>query len=152
MILDGISAIAVIIILSFGIDRIVTGMLFLLSFVRAWEARFPAPSSDAPARGAKRYKLVYFTLAGVLAIVVLAMFGHVRIFEALGFAHMPEYLDIVMTGLILIGGADRMVATINFAGGLGGGAQSGPVEVTGKLVLEGDPRHGDGIPISSPSR
>lgn len=41
--IDGISAIAVILIASFAIDRIVTGFLFVLSFWPRWAAFAPEP-------------------------------------------------------------------------------------------------------------
>lgn len=156
--LDGVTAIALVVIASFAIDRIVSGSLFLLSYSKAWSRRFPEPSSvedeATRVRVEKTQKLVYFALAGFLGMVVLAGAGNVRILSALvvqpaqsesaiqssqpktstqpaqaGSSNQgdaptkPEaktgslesksgltlfsILDIVFTGLLLMGGADR---------------------------------------------
>ena len=141
--LDGVSALALILIASFGIDRIVTGFLFLLSFVKPWTRLFPDPAllDEGPEHVAavKKQKLLYFTLAGVLGGVVLAYFGEVRIFRALGFTETNTLLDAVMTGLIMMAGADRVAQFLRMGGVSGGGvAESRPVEITGRLILEGE--------------
>lgn len=136
--IDGISAIAVILIASFAIDRIVTGLLFLLSFFRPWAQRFPEPATrDGEERfGAERkHKLAYFVFAGALALF-LCLYGNLRIFHASGF-QVPEWLDAIVTGLLLMGGADRMAALLNLGGG-GGESKSSqqPIQITGKITLE----------------
>ena len=51
--IDGVSAIAVILIASFAVDRIVKGVTFGLSFVRPWVRWFPDPNAvDEPAERA----------------------------------------------------------------------------------------------------
>lgn len=153
--IDGISAIAVILIASFAIDRIVTGFLFLLSFNKRWARVISEPvratkkdeaDSDAGETAAsrtlaeKRYKLVYYTLAFILGGVVLAVFGKVTIFRAIGFKEAPFLLDCVMTGLILVAGADRVAALLKSVGGASDLDRAGPqpIEITGKLTLEGE--------------
>ncbi len=140
--IDGISAIAVILIASFAIDRIVAGVLFLLSFVKGWRRIFPDPAlledAVARARAEKKRKLVYSGLAGVLALLVVAWYGQVRILKATGFATAPV-LDTLLTGLILMAGADRMTGLLKT---LGTPAiekpepAARPIEITGKLILE----------------
>ena len=140
--LDGFNAIAVILIASFAIDRIVTALLFALSYVKAWARAFPDPSlaSDAEARvGAeKKQKLAYFTCAALFAIGILVWFGNVRIFYALGFTNMNQILDTVVTGVILIGGSDQIAALLlKFSDASGKNkAAARPIEITGKIVLE----------------
>ncbi|MGH7768670.1 MAG: hypothetical protein ACREQP_14555 [Candidatus Binatia bacterium] len=140
--IDGISAIAVILIASFGIDRIVTGMLFLASFCPPWTRLFPDPEliqeKAGRAAAAKKAKLIYFLMAGVLAFFV-AWLGEVRIFRAMGFTQTNAILDALMTGLILIAGADRIAEALKFPGFWSGEKSSAkPLEITGRLILEGE--------------
>ena len=44
--LDGVTVLAVILIASFAIDRIVTGTLIVLSFIPIWNRWFPDPSQS----------------------------------------------------------------------------------------------------------
>lgn len=140
--IDGISGIVVILVASFAIDRIVTGLLFVLSFVKPWARMFPDPGllgeGEKRNRAEKKHKLLYFTCAGILGMGVLSWWGGVRTFSVLGFPAINPYLDIVITGLILMGGSERIAAILNLPGAIGG-HPSGPrpIEVTGKLVLEG---------------
>jgi hypothetical protein len=138
--IDGISALAVILIASFAIDRIVTGLLFLLSFLGRWERAFPDPATvnDISMRGRaeKKQKLAYFIFAALLGVVV-CWYGKLRIFFALGFADTPQVFDILATALTLTAGSDRIAALLNVPGaGEGGKTSTRPVEITGKLVLE----------------
>lgn len=138
--LDGITVIAMVLIGSFAVDRVVTGILFLLSFSKWWAARFPDPdlaeSAEARASATNRKRLVYFCLAGALAIPLLAGYGQVRILAALGFP--TNYLfDTFVTGLILMGGSDRLSEVLKMQSG--GGEQKSeprPITINGKLVLE----------------
>jgi hypothetical protein len=139
--IDGISAIAIILIASFAIDRIVTGLLFLLSFLHPWAQRFPEPvTRDGAERidAERKQKLVYFAFAGVLA-VFLGWYGNLRIFHASGF-DVPGWIDAIVTGLLLMGGADRVAALLNIGGG-GGESKSSqqPIQITGKITLEQPP-------------
>ncbi len=141
--IDGVSAIAVILIASFGIDRIVTGLLFLLSFIKPWDRVFPHPSkthdSMERTKVERKHKLVYFVIAGILGVVVLAFIGEVRIFYALGFTNTNYILDSIMTGLILMAGSDRVAVILKLMPDGASGAkttESRPIEITGRLILE----------------
>ncbi len=140
---DGVSAIALILIASFGIDRIVTGLLFLLSFIKHWTPFVPDPTTIQDtlelAKAEKTNTLIYFVLAGILGVVVLAFFGEVRIFRAMGFDKTNYILDSIMTGLILMAGADRVAGLLKLSGTPGvEKSTSRPIEITGKLILEGE--------------
>jgi len=129
--IDGVTALALVLIASFAIDRIVTAVLFLATLTPIM--REPAPG-DAHAQ--KMQKLVYFILAGFLGVVVLAYFGNLRILQAMGLQGINPTVDLIVTGLLLMGGAERLSGII----------QPGPVErhepapvpivVTGTLTLE----------------
>ena len=141
--IDGVSAIALILIASFGIDRIVTSLLFLLSFIKPWTRFVPDPTTIQDtlerAKAEKTNTLIYFVLAGILGVVVLAFFGEVRIFRAMGFDKTNYILDSIMTGLILMAGADRVAGLLKLSGTPGvEKSTSRPIEITGKLILEGE--------------
>ncbi len=124
--LDGVSAVALILIASFAIDRIVTALLFLLSFVRL----VPEAAADE-----RKYKLIYFGLAGLLGTVVLAHYGQVRVLTALGIRIEP-LIDTILTGIVLVGGADRIAELLKPPGAESQKEESQPIEITGKLILE----------------
>ena len=141
--LDGVSALAVLVIGSFAIDRIVSGLMFLLEFIpfgRRFVPEVVGISDDVErSRAERKRKLTYYGMAAIFGGVVLAYFGEVRIFRGLGFVNTNGILDSVMTGLILVAGADKIQAFAK----LGGGAVPAvtapapePIEITGRLILE----------------
>jgi hypothetical protein len=139
---DGVTAIAMILIASFAIDRIAVGLLFLFSFMPKWKRTFPEPSSFAEpgerASAERKRKLIYFVFAGVLAGAFLAGYGQDRILKAAGFSINP-LLDAVVTGLILMGGADRMTELLKMIGVQNAEkaeASPHPIEITGRVILE----------------
>jgi hypothetical protein len=134
--LDGVTAIALILIASFAIDRIVTATMFVLSF--AFPALDPGSIEGPGARASaeKLYKLVYVTIAGVLALVVVAHYGGVRILSALGMASDPM-LDTILTGIVLVGGSDRIAGLLKLPGAPDAErAAPPPIQITGRLTLE----------------
>jgi hypothetical protein len=133
---DGVTAIALILIASFAIERIVTAAMFLLSFLSPSlePSLIEAPGARAVAE--RRYKLAYVTLAGLLAILVLAYYGGVRVFAAMGVPTDP-LLDTLFTGIILVGGADRVAAVLKVTGEAPSQKPAPqPIQITGKLTLE----------------
>lgn len=132
---------AVVVIASFAIDRIVTALLFLLSFMGWWTRVIPDATvlepGPARANAEKKQRLVYFLLAGILGIIVVAVFGKVRLLHAMGFKDARAIVDILLTGLLLMGGAERIGQLIDLPG-LSGGAkpEPRPLEVSGTLKLE----------------
>jgi hypothetical protein len=138
--LDGISVLAFVLVGSFAIDRIVTFVLFLLSCNRRWSARFPKPEliadPAARARAEDAQKVTYFIFAGALAIPLLAGYGQVRVLEALGF-QTNFILDTIVTGLILMGGSDRVAELLKMPGAPGvSKAEPRPITIQGTLVLQ----------------
>ena len=137
----GMNAIVLIVIASFAVDRVVGGILFMLSFNRRWRVWFPAPLTvDEAARpmAERRLKLIYFTLAGIIGTAVLAYFGQVRVLLSLGVPAKPAF-DVIVTGLVLMGGADKVADLLKLAQGkpnAGAAASPRPLEITGTLTLQ----------------
>lgn len=139
--MDGVTLVSVILIASFGIERIVNGLLFLLSFVKPWARRFPDPALIEgvieKAKARKKGKLVYFALAGILGIVVMAYLGNIRLLHAVGIETKAAF-DVILTGLILVGGSDRIGELLKMPGAPGvAKPEPSPLEITGTLTLEG---------------
>ncbi|HWO00913.1 MAG TPA: hypothetical protein VNS63_16760 [Blastocatellia bacterium] len=134
--IDGVTALALVLIASFAIDRIVTAILFLASFAGFVADPGSLEPGTANARAHKIYKLVYFVLAGILGVVVLAYFGNVRILRAMGLQDPHPVVDTIVTGLLLMGGAERLSGFIQTSGSAVEKPEPKPIQITGKLIIE----------------
>lgn len=138
--------IGIVLIASFAIDRIVTGLFFLLSFVPELRPIVDPESIEDPAAKAsamRNYRVLYAIVAGYLATVVLAGQLGIRLSAITGL--LPDaksgegwssFLDILLTGLLLVGGADRLSEALKLAVGGDEKKSKTPIEITGKVVLE----------------
>ena len=136
--LDGVSAIALVLIASFAIDRLVTGVMFVITFAGLLPDPAMQESASARISADRKYKLIYYLLAGVLGIFALAHYGHLRLLSAL-MPTVDPLVDTVVTGLALMGGADRLAEYMKI-GAPESAKQTPPaVQVTGKLTLEEGP-------------
>lgn len=138
--MDGVTLVAVILVGSFAIERITNAALFLLSLLKPVRRIFPdpAPLADPAERAAaeKKKTLLYFAIAGVLGLGVLAGYGNLRVLRAVG-VETNAYFDAILTGLILVGGADRVAELLKLPGSRGGEKPAErPIQITGTLVLE----------------
>ena len=125
--LDGISLFALVLIACFMVDRIARLVTFPL-------VRVPkGASAEAEAHARQKQRIAYVVVAAVLSGVVLAHYGKVMIFHALGFNEMHPLLDTALTAAILTAGADAMGQYLTFSAG----ARS-PVEVVGRLTLDNE--------------
>ncbi|HWZ84314.1 MAG TPA: hypothetical protein VNW47_16920 [Terriglobales bacterium] len=135
---DGISVTAMMALAAFAVERVTTGILFLLSCWSPWRSEYPDPESltdpDKIARARRKSKLAYFVLASALVLVVVKWSPEIRILHALNLEASPV-LDVALTCLVLIAGSDRIG---DFLKGDGGGASeksSKPVEIVGRVQL-----------------
>ncbi|HTT61978.1 MAG TPA: hypothetical protein VMG35_09060 [Bryobacteraceae bacterium] len=137
------SAITVILIAAFGIDRVVAGLFFLLSFSAELRPLVIEDAAHPNRRASRARRLIYTLVAGYLGVVVVAGILKVHLFEmtqiaALGVPKPNPLLDTLLSGLIMAAGADRLselVKSFGESGGKKGGGEK-PIEITGKLVLE----------------
>ncbi len=134
--LDGVSAVALIVLAAFAVDRIVSAMLFLLLYIHILPD--PGAKSGPDQIAAERtYKLVYFIASLILVAVVLQMFSSIRILAAMGLRADSPLLDELLTGIVLLGGTERLGAWMQ-----PGETESGtlsteqPIQVTGRLTLD----------------
>jgi len=136
--MGGPSVVALVLLLSFAIDRVVSFLLFALSYSERWRARFPDPAGlEDPTEkldAQRRQKGAYFALAATFSIVLLGIVGQ-GVLGQLGF--QVGRLDTFLTALVLMGGAEQVA---KFSGTLGASASpvvsEPPVRVSGTLTLE----------------
>jgi|RhiMethySRZTD1v2_1073278.scaffolds.fasta_scaffold01606_15 hypothetical protein len=136
--MGGPSVIALVLLLSFGIDRVVSFLLFALSNSSAWRTRFPDPAlfEDAAQKleAKRRQKVAYYTLTAIFSIALLGIVGH-GLLGQLGLERKP--LDTFLTGIILMGGAEQVA---KFSGSMGASeapvVSEPPVQISGTLTLE----------------
>lgn len=157
--IDGVSAVAALIIAAFAVDRFATAFLFLVSRLPNFRRWFPEPGSpDAEVRITKLtadtggdpiqtlaairlvetyHRAVYYFFA-VIAAGLVATYGGMGILKVLGFKETNPLFDMAITMLILTAGADRVAAMLQQSG-VGGvaGDDPKPMEVQGTLVLDG---------------
>lgn len=135
---EPVSIVIKILIASFAIDRTVTVCLFLLAFF--WQSLDPA-SVDADERydAERSYKLVYYTLATIVAIAVyMFVFKTGGVFAGLGYKPHP-ILDAVLTTLVLVGGSERLAALMSIPGAdKASDSPPPPVQLAGHVMLVPD--------------
>jgi hypothetical protein len=148
--LDGVSALSVLLIAAFAVDRIVTAILFLLEFIPAWAESFPdpilVPEGEPRVRAERRSKFIYFVFAAAFSGLVVYALSGLRtvdqaghsgsgILYALGFQY--HWIDIAVTMLILMGGAERISELLKSVDLPKAGTEKAPpIEITGKLTLD----------------
>lgn len=135
---DGVSVTAMMALAAFAVERVTTGILFLLSFWTRWQAEFPDPNSFADQgqslQAKRKNKLAYFILAGALVLLVVARSPEIRILNALSL-DAPRVLDIALTCLVLVAGSDRIGDFLKGEGGIGAERSSQPIEIAGRVQI-----------------
>src|SRR5258708_7567056 len=143
-----ITVIAMIVIGSFAIDRIVSVILY--PFFR--EPPTPLNSTDEEIKRERQakyerdwnYKRLYFIMSGILTIVLLISWDKMRLLEGLGYPPNPNpFLDFLLTGIVLVGGADRLGGLKSGEGSPAAEPEAKPLKVTGQITLidNSSPRH-----------
>jgi hypothetical protein len=137
--------VGIILIASFAIDRIVAGIFFLLSYDPELRGMLdPESIKDLTGKteALRTYRVLYTMFAAYLGTVVLA--GHLGHRLSTITQVLPKteggwntLLDILVTGLLLAGGADRLAEALKLTTGMGDDKKSKtPIEITGRVVLE----------------
>jgi hypothetical protein len=132
---DGVSVTALLVLVAFAIERVTTSVLFLLP--QRWR-RILRVDPDAEAKrgeAERRYKLYYYSFASALALVVLLLSPGMRVLQALE-VQSPPILDIGLTCLILVAGADRIGEFFGSKGTHVVEEAPKPVQIEGTLMLK----------------
>lgn len=132
--------VAMILIASFAIDRIVTAVTFFLSLLNVTAEASLIDDRAQRATAEKKNKLLYFAFALGLAGVFLAFYTNVRILYALSIPVANRLLDTILTGIVLVGGADRIAGVLKVPATPAAASAPQPIQVTGTLKLEEAPR------------
>jgi pheromone shutdown protein TraB len=115
--------VAMVLLASFAIERVVATVDFFMD-------------GDALASPEKKKKLTLFSLSAVLGILVVWLTG-IRILAALNFK-TDASVDLLLTWMILVGGADKLGQLLG-GGGSGGGGNSQPArEIPPIQIIVGD--------------
>lgn len=136
--MGGVSVIAFVVLLSFAIDRVVAGILFVFSWSSQWRRLCPDPAEvDDPhekAAAVRAQKTAYFIIAGLFSVVLLRLVDG-GVFSQMGLK--PGPMDLFLSALVLVGGAERVSA---FSSAMHPAtpavASEPPLKITGTLTLE----------------
>jgi hypothetical protein len=122
-----------IVIAAFAIDRLVSALLFLISYRWKW-ADPGSVEGTKHIQAEKAYKLAYFSLAAFLALAVFLL-GNLSVFVALGL-QPNKLLDAIITTLVIVGGTDRVADLLkNPVIEKPRQPESEPVRITGTVFL-----------------
>lgn len=113
--------IAIVLLASFAIERVVATVDFFMA-------------GDALTSPEKKKKLILFGLSAFLGIVVVWLTG-IRILASLKFK-TDAAVDLLLTWLILVGGADKLGQLLG--GGSGGGGSQPAREIPPIQIIVGD--------------
>lgn len=136
--IEATTALTIILICAFAIDRLVTVLMFLLRARRRGGTSKEEEVAKNLESDKKRERLIYILLAGILGLL-LGYFGNIRLLEGLGFSN-DVWVNVILTALITTAGSDSIAMLMKRMGiGSGPEAESKPLEVRGNLVLERTP-------------
>lgn len=149
--MNATSALVLIMILAFAVDRIGKAVLFALGQIPWWARRFPDPAGiadkAAAAKARRRGVIAYSALVGSMAAAAAWFFPETRLVSMLIIGDSHIVIDMIVTVTVLMGGSDLVGRVIQFAGmfdedGEGGGGRApragrdGPIEVVGRVTLD----------------
>lgn len=139
--IDGVTAMTLLLIGSFLVDRISSGLLGLLSLNASWNRSFPnpltLPSDQTQQRTMARTKqvVVYYLLAIAAAGLLLYLFQNIHLWKALGFTGLTNGEDRILTMIVIVVGAERVAQWLQLPGTPGAQSANAPVEITGELTV-----------------
>jgi hypothetical protein len=129
---DGVTATALMVLAAFAVERVTTGVLFMLSLSAKWRAFLAGLSKTVEVE--KRQKLAYFVLAGALVLVVLLVAPEIRILNVLNI-ESPDLIDIGLTWLVMVAGSDRIGELVKGGSAAAPEKSSPPIEIKGSVRL-----------------
>ena len=132
---DAVSVAATIVIASFVIDRLKTGILFLMAGTGYWKRNFIDPDSKRK----RKQQVLEFCLTGALVLATLLFFPDLRLLQALGISTVG-IVDFAFTWLALTTGADQLGDLLK--GGARAEPEPKPLQITGDVRLIDDGKTG----------
>jgi hypothetical protein len=126
--MDATTAITIILIASFAIDRFVTFLMLLLPLAKR-------KGDETPELLKKRQRVTYIALAGILGLL-LGYFGDIRLLAGFGFS-TNILLNAIVTALILTAGSDSISTLLKkISGSSLSDEDQKPLIVQGDLTLK----------------
>ena len=119
---DTAKLVAIVLLASFAIERIVAAVSYVLETARLYKLD---EEHTAKIRAKQKRKLALLSLAALLAAAVVGV-ADLRILKTLNLGQTPLQFDYAISWLILFAGADRIR---DFLQGAGGGGESEQSEV-----------------------
>lgn len=155
---DPVTAVTLLLLAAFAIDRTASAITFLFSRPTGEKV-----TDGEAARKAWNAKVFYFAVASFLAITILAVTDKIRLLASLGLLEGPPqpgdptqlmdlWIDRCVTFIILVGGADRISSIVRVpAGDSGKKERPEPLVVQGTLTLHEGRREGaEGVETKTP--
>ncbi len=136
MALDGVSAIALLILAAFVIERVVSAVLFVFPTLHLLSDPAQVDGAGEKAKLERRTTYLRFFFSAALAAAVLAVWPTLRVVQFFQRPDgLPGWLDPVVTWIVLMGGADRISSFVKLPSGPPP-KKDQPLEVTGHLKLD----------------
>jgi len=150
--LDGVSVVALLLLAAFVIERVVSAVLFVLPTVgicleatqievvpsqtEAERQRHELWLKQRERRRQRTIAYLRFFLSGAFAAAIIWQYPTLQVLHLFGLKP-ANWLDWLVTGVVLLGGAERIAAFVKPPQAVPQGkAKEPPVEVTGTLTLE----------------
>jgi hypothetical protein len=129
---DAVSVTAMLLFAAFVVERVASSVVFLLP--SSW--RPASPDEKASPGAARRAKVIYFILSGLLALLVLLLVPEMRALRALDIS-APDVVDFGLTWLLLVAGADRIAELVPDKGGGSDvlGTEARPIKIKGTVAV-----------------
>lgn len=142
--------IALLIVLSFALEALVSGVMSVLAVVPGVGRFSGPPGSDEDMSAAKWSRALHFVLAAAVGFL-FCWFGDFRVFKLLQYEGLPEkqLWDQIVTAILLASGSDGIAALRGKLGtpqaqGSGekvpqegaSGSESKPIEIVGRVTFD----------------
>jgi hypothetical protein len=137
------SVLILILVLCFAADRIARAILTGLRMLPSWSGRLPDPDGiedkAAKAEATRKQAVAHTIIIGAMAALVLWLYPQIRILGMLTGSVQLGIIDLVVSAVVIMGGADLISRLLQIAGvndAMTAGGRGGPVEITGKLEID----------------
>jgi hypothetical protein len=134
---EGISVAAMLLLAAFAIDRLASGITFLVFRPRGKQS----PEEQESTNWNK--KLTYYLVSSAIVIPLLAVMTQIRLLSTMGMisdkgSSTAGLVDAALTFLVLVGGGEKISSFLGTGGGGGKSEEPKPVELTLTVAKEGE--------------
>ena len=134
--LDGVSVVALLVLVAFVVERIVSAILFVLVSLGALSDPVLAETPASRVRTERAHQWWRFLFSAALAVLVLMIWPTLRVLRFFGQA-AEGLVDDAVTWVVILGGASQIAALVKLPGASAASRPPPPpIQVTGTLKLE----------------